>query len=466
MKKIIALIISCMLLFGLAACNGKTEYFTAAEGEYQQTQKGSPSPVYARTYEALGGRDVMPIGTFYGPSTGYVSNAYQFETMISEKYFDLFADCGLNFFTYSLDAATAGNSIHDMFSLCDQYGMGMFLMDSGVISDTTAATVTAGTLENLLKEYQGYSSLLGLHVKDEPNKDAIDVYADFVQTYQQTGYDEYYDLYFNLLPIYGTLMNMGMENYEEYVNYYIEQLNVEFVSWDFYPFGAGGGVNHPGYFENLSIIKHYSDLYEVPYWAFIQCGASFETPIDECVPNEDQFIWNVNTNLAYGVKGIQYFTLTQPSFFLDENDPEGATREGMFGVHNNINQWYYYAKKANKQIKAIDHILMHANNEGVIFHGNSPMEKSTGEEVIVSGTFRQLTGVSGSDALIGCFDYMGGTALYVVNNSYTEKDANINLYFDGIYGYDVIQRGVSAFVTGNALSLRLDGGEGALVVLK
>ena len=66
---------------------------------------------------------------------------------------------------------------------------------------------------------------------------------------------------------------------------------------------------------------------------------------------------------------------------------------------------------------------MNANNVGVIFHGESPVTKSTGSEVIAENKFRQLTSVSGSDALIGCFDYCGGTALSVVNNSYEKNDA-------------------------------------------
>ena len=70
MKKFLALLVSILLLFGAAACNEKSEYYTAADGAYQETEKGTPSPVYAKTYEAIGGRDVMPIGTFYGPSTG------------------------------------------------------------------------------------------------------------------------------------------------------------------------------------------------------------------------------------------------------------------------------------------------------------------------------------------------------------------------------------------------------------
>lgn len=78
---------------------------------------------------------------------------------------------------------------------------------------------------------------------------------------------------------------------------------------------------------------------------------------------------------------------------------------------------------------------------------------------------RQLSGIEGDDCYIGCFDYYGGTALYVVNYERQEK-AKVSLKFDGNYGYEVIQRAKSALVMGGRIDLTLEAGEGVLVVLK
>ena len=466
-KKVISLALSALTLVALCGCQTTTKetlYF-GKEADYTDTVKGTPLPVYTKYFDCIGGKNVMPIGTYSGPSTGEVVNAYQIESMISEKYFDLFKACGINMFNSSLDAAAAGGNVVKMLELCERYGMGMFVKDSVRFSDATATTATADEIFAFMQNYMQYESFCGLTARDEPSMTEIDAWAKFVESFKQTPVAQYYDLYFNALPQYAGASMMGAESFEEYAKYYIEKLQLDYFSYDYYPFGAGGYVK-PEYFESLSEVKAVTDEAQVPWWTFIQAGCSFESKVSENWPDEGRFHWNVNTSLAYGAKGVQYFTLSQPSFFLDWEDPEGATREGLFGYFNNINEWYYYAQKANKQILAIDHILMNANNVGVIFHGESPVTKSTGSEVIAENKFRQLTSVSGSDALIGCFDYCGGTALYVVNNSYENNDARINLFFDGSYGYDVIQRGQSAFVAGNALSLRLDKGEGALVVLR
>ena len=66
---------------------------------------------------------------------------------------------------------------------------------------------------------------------------------------------------------------------------------------------------------------------------------------------------------------------------------------------------------------------------------------------------------------MGCFDYNGGTALYVTNFNTTEKK-QVTLHFDNNYAYEVIQRAQSANVYGKAITLTLEAGEGALVVVK
>ena len=107
---------------------------------------------------------------------------------------------------------------------------------------------------------------------------------------------------------------------------------------------------------------------------------------------------------------------------------------------------------------------------GVIVHGdnaNKVIVKNgeKGSTIISSQRFRQLVGIDGGDCVVGYFDYKGGTAFYVVNFSRTEK-TDVVLRFDkGDYLYEVIQRANSGKFVGSYVPLRLDAGEGALIVL-
>ena len=93
------------------------------------------------------------------------------------------------------------------------------------------------------------------------------------------------------------------------------------------------------------------------------------------------------------------------------------------------------------------------------------MEKKTDrEKTEVLDSYRELKSVSG-EALVGCFDYEGAPAYYVVNYS-TETKNDVTLRFTDNYGYDVYQRATLASVHGTTMKLTLAPGEGALVVLR
>jgi hypothetical protein len=162
---------------------------------------------------------------------------------------------------------------------------------------------------------------------------------------------------------------------------------------------------------------------------------------------------------------MTYFTAFQPdgASFLPGGE-RVFDRTGFFGLAGNINRWYYYAKKVNAQLQASDHILMNAMNLGVIPIGKAK-EEVTGEEKLE--TFRELKTVTASsgEALVGCFDYFGKTALFVVNNSTVEKQ-EITLGFDNNYAYEVIQRATTVDVSGQNITLKMEAGEGVLVRLK
>jgi hypothetical protein len=133
------------------------------------------------------------------------------------------------------------------------------------------------------------------------------------------------------------------------------------------------------------------------------------------------------------------------------------------------NRWYFYTQKLTKQIEAVDHVLMNSANMGILACGAQATslcaQVKDKEGYLKGNSWRQLKSVSGDSAFVGCFDYLGGTALYVVNSSRNNR-ANTTLQFDNNYCYDVIQRGQSATVVGTRMTLNLQPGEGVLVVLK
>ena len=100
-------------------------------------------------------------------------------------------------------------------------------------------------------------------------------------------------------------------------------------------------------------------------------------------------------------------------------------------------------------------------NVGVIASDSVKGDFEGNAMLIESGEFHQLKGVRG-EGLVGCFEYEGKTALYVVNYS-TAKAGDVIIDLNDTHEMNVIQRGKAATATAQHLSIHLEAGEGALV---
>ncbi len=74
-----------------------------------------------------------------------------------------------------------------------------------------------------------------------------------------------------------------------------------------------------------------------------------------------EILWQVNTALAYGMKGIQYFTFWQPLV-------DGVWRGGMIAPDGEKYPQYYYVQNANRQIQLCQHLLMNSHFVGLMVH--------------------------------------------------------------------------------------------------
>lgn len=462
----------CLVLCALsfAACGGNIKLLQGED--YVMTEKREPLPVYSVSFDIIGGKDTMPVGGFFGPYTVSQSvNGQALPDYVSDEFFKLIKECGINLIVGPNEYFTAArNSVVEALTLAEKYGIGYFAQDSYVYDVINGRREPDSTLTNLLTQLNQYPAFVGIHTQDEPQTKLFEGLGKFTDAFYSYGLEGKHT-YSNLLPDYywgvnytGTSVNIS---YEEYVQQFIEQTHPRYLSYDHYVFDSR---NYEYYFSNLAVVRQKAQENGIPFWVFVQAGGQWndsgaELPIQEHYPKEGEFMWNIGTQLAYGAKGVQYFPLFQPKDFAkSENGQWDYGRNGIFGAFGNLNEWYHYAKKANAHIACVDQVLMNAANEGVIASGTAENDIGGRPEAIAAGSYRELTGVSGN-AVVGCFDYRGGTALYVVNYS-MENKGKVTLTFADNYAYDVTQRINTVSVTGNEITLTLEAGEGALVVLR
>ena len=432
----------------------------------------------AVSYDVIGGKDVMPIGGFHGPYPLELSeNGNAFPDYITDEYFKMIAEAGINLLPWNNIDYSTSTALHEKYlDLAAKYKIGVYVSDSAILNKIGKETVTAEELAIEVAKYSDHPAYCGLYLIDEPKtpyymanhrNNFLSEYAVMSPLLQQ---ELGVDCYTNLFPIHE--FDKNKEAYEQYVQDFIDTLQPQKLIFDFYPFDKFREGKMDVFFWNMDVVRDAAQKRDLPYWGAIQAGAQWnddsayfdsETPY---YPNKSQFDWSVNAHLAFGVQGLIYFPLIQPlAYAYAESTPWDFERNGMIGVIGNKTQWYYYAQEINQHIAAIDEVLMNSVHKGIIVSGEqAKKDMSLTTCVMEDGTFHQLRSVSG-DAMVGCFNYNGKTALYVVNYS-MECAQNITLKFDGRQNIRMIQNTETSYVAAKTLKLDMAAGEGVLVVLE
>lgn len=424
-------------------------------------------------FEFLGGTDVMPIAGYYGPMpSNYSVDGQSLPDYISDEFFEKIAECGINLLHHQYtNYATIPSFAKKLLGLGEKFNIGICVYDSRIRDNLGDDTLSVEDIDEIVNDYRNYPAFCGLYITDEPSSD---YYYSNSSNPRLTKYNKLFanlkalDIfgYANLFPMVRVTQR---EQYEKYLQEYIDNCDVYYLSWDKYVFDKGNSKSE--YFLNMSLCREYAEKANIPFWTFIQAGSQWndnQQPIETngYYPTEGEFIWNINTCLAYGAKGIQYFPLIQPNYFSFSTSNEfDFERNGIFGAWGNKNRWFYYAKNANAQIAAVDEVLMNSVNKGVIVTGEDAKKDNSDSKFLIDGdSWRELAGVSG-DSLIGCFNYKGKSAFYVVNYD-TEYAQKITLKLKGKYNLSVTQGAKTTYINTDELELTMAAGDGALVVVE
>lgn len=444
------------------------------------------------SYEYLGGKNVMPIGGFYGPYS---------DATITDGVFQLIQESGINLITYTpVNADNDENRLQQALALAEKYGIGMFASDDAlnVIEKDENGNVTGHTVVTSVEElaahmaaYSTYDSFLGINVVDEPkgantwstetNEDDSDTYYKRYNYYSQLAQAlKPYVNITNYVNMHGS-QSMDKGTYAAYVAEIAKDVNV--LSFDSYPYFEKDAYTQltrlAAYLESLDIVRQAALDSGKPFWSFVQAGTDYRDDGSNAATagyyTEADTLWIVNTSLAFGAKGIQYFPLLQPEHFSYNGDGHDYDRNGIIGANNEVTRYYAMVQKANNQIAAIDHVLMNAQSAGVIVTGQAKTDVSTaalGRNHTFTGMLNRgttytemLNNVSGGDAMVGCFNYQGYEAYYVVNYSRTNSQTITLSLNDNAKYYTIADAGKTTG-QGSSIALTVPAGAGVLVVLE
>ena len=324
------------------------------------------------------------------------------------QHFQDLADAGFNVnFSHVFDYETNKKAL----DLAQQAGVKLLIGDSRIQPNEPVDADALKKIDAVVADYKDHPALFGYHVRDEPNAKILPYMGKINEHIKSLDPDHL--IYGNLFPDYASPEQLGAPTYEEYVEKFIDIFQPKILSYDHYPFTNKGF--RPTYYENMEKVRSAAIAHNIPFWAFtMTCAIDPAYP----EPKESWIRLQVFTDLAYGAKGIQYFT-----YGLPHSDSEKFT---IAILDDNGQKTYIYdiAKRLNKEIHALASTLL--NLESIAVYHSAPLPQGT-KGIPENFILKQA---SDYPVVFGYFKDPHNRKYLMLTSRDYEKDGDVNLTVD------------------------------------
>lgn len=329
-----------------------------------------------------------PIGFWFGP----------LEQHNTREGWQQVADAGFTFGgmqSYGLE----GN--RRMLDHCAAVGLRAMLIDSRIAWNMVEAENWRETLAAVVGDYGSHPALYGYYVQDEPNSRIFGPLGQIQAELSRL--DPAHPPFINLFPTYASVEQLGNPTYADHLEQYLSIVKPSFCSWDHYAL-MRDGRDRGDFYENFELVRAASARHGVSPWYILLSIPHFGYRD----PSDGEMRWQVNTALAYGIKGLLYFTYaTVPEWAAEGHvaivDPDGRPA-----------RLYPIVQAINREVRQLGRTLLGLTSTAVYHTGEIP-----------PGCTRlpadALVGVEGdAGLLLGCFrDAAGADWLMVVNKNHS-----------------------------------------------
>ena len=146
-----------------------------------------------------------------------------------------------------------------------------------------------------------YPNCLGYFLTDEPGTAAFPLLGRVVAYLRE--HDPKRLAFINLLPTYANEQQLGAKTYREHVERYIAEVKPEVVCYDNYPC-VGPDDWRGDYYLNMELVREISAKAGLPFWNFALSTGHYGYR----VPTKADLALQAFSDLAYGARGVFYFT--------------------------------------------------------------------------------------------------------------------------------------------------------------
>ena len=306
-----------------------------------------------------------------------------------------------------------------------RHGLRAMLTSDLLNPATLDADAKRAQLDALIARVKNHPALEAYYLTDEPGAGAFAGLGKLVAYLRER--DPAHLAYINLYPTYATEKQLGVsadaaerakvgqptdsgaiatdagtgQRYREHLKDFIETVQPDLISYDHYHFlkeTDGREKDGKEYFLNLALIRSAALGANRPFLNIIQADTIIKT---WRLPNAQELRWLVFTTMAYGGRGISYFTYWGPKEYnglYQDGKPAPLLKD---------------VAALNQEIAKFGPALMALNSVGVYHTAPLPY----GGEALPANAPVQILGAG--EFVLGLFDQAGQTkAFMIVNRNY------------------------------------------------
>lgn len=297
--------------------------------------------------------------------------------------FEKLRECGFNH---------AGFVAEKHLDRAQQAGLKALVYEPGLsFSDATPPDEITSNVKAVVARTKDHPAVQGYYLRDEPMPISFPTLAVARKAIGDVAPNAL--AYINLLPTYGP-----NPSYADYVTTYIETVKPNFLSYDHYALMADGTLRN-GYFQNLEAMRTASLQSNLPFWNIVLGNQHFTY----ARPSLETLRFQAYTTLAYGARGLSFFTYFAPMI--------GNYEMAAIDQFGNKTPTWDMLRNVNLQIHALGGVYKGLKSVNV-FHAPAQPDGCKGPE-----TSRFVTEIAGGQYCVGEFEDAEGRPYILVVNT-------------------------------------------------
>ncbi len=211
-------------------------------------------------------------------------------------------------------------------------------------------------IQDLAREIGDNPAVLGFYLRDEPHASLMLGMGKVAAILSEVMPGKW--PYVNLFPYRVSPERLGVPTYDAYVRMLVDVIRQPFISYDNYSLVGGEMLDY--FYTNLEIIRRHSLETGKPFWNCVLANAHF----NYMEPSDATFNLQAYATLAYGGRGIQYFTYFTPHI--------GNYRLGAVDQFGNRTPTWDMLRRINFQLHALAPTITRLRSTGVYHYPDVP----------------------------------------------------------------------------------------------